>query len=175
MENKYKPNAREVLTELYRFAKEEELPRIEKSTKEFLKYLMGTAAVLTLSPYAIPTVRRLAMEGQPCTDNTPINNPIPDNNTSVTIPDNVVSNTHAENWGIGLGLISGIAIDTGQVLGVYYAAQHGHYEVLFIPVATNVASGLYELGRKVYKKAEQRVVASKTDRNNLEKLADSTN
>ena len=57
--------------------------------------------------------------------------------------------------GICSGLVVGVG---GQLSGYVYALEKGYPEVLLIPVATNVASGAYEIGRKMYNNARQRVL-----------------
>lgn len=64
-------------------------------------------------------------------------------------------------YGIGFGMVAGV---TGLL---EYAAFHepinSNPQYLAIPLATNVLSGLYELGRKAYRKTRERLVRRHQD------------
>ncbi|MEI7718245.1 MAG: hypothetical protein WCI72_00120 [archaeon] len=187
MENQYKPKAKEVFGEIYesvadKFSKEnlrkkematqDSLRHARNIAKDFTREFMASVGVINLGPYMMASTKRVfASDRQPIQNNTSQNTLIPDNNVRTCY----VPSASAERYGLSTGVFAGLVLGLGQFIGYNYALKYGHYEVLFIPVATNVASLVYEQGRKVYKRAEQRVVESKTNKCNLEKLLDSTN
>lgn len=65
--------------------------------------------------------------------------------------------TIAEDCGAFTGLVAALAVNVGQVYLYSSLANNEHPEVLAIPVATNVVSGMYELVRSSYKNAYSRL------------------
>jgi len=61
----------------------------------------------------------------------------------------------------GAGVLFGVVGYFVQLSLYCYACQKGHPEVLAIPVATNLASALYEKGRKVRKMLEDKITGAK--------------
>ena len=49
--------------------------------------------------------------------------------------------------------------------GYYYAVKKGYPELLPIPIVTNVASGVYEITRTMYKRAKQRLLEENLSKN----------
>ena len=141
MAEKYEPSRREICAELWCEFKDLSKKIISgtgKSLKEFGSLASLGGAVMVVSPYAIPTAVRVFRE-------------IKDDDGSNKI-------SLAGTVGAYIGLYCGLAADTGQVFGYAYVADRGYPEAFAIPIATNVISGVYELGRKAYKNARQNVV-----------------
>ncbi len=65
------------------------------------------------------------------------------------------------------GLVGGISLLMPQTIG-YILLRQEYPELLLIPLATNVFSGAYELGRYQYEKARDRLIES--NKKNLSKL-----
>ena len=64
----------------------------------------------------------------------------------------------SQNARIGVGFGLGVVTYLGEFIGYAYAATDDHPELLAIPVATNILSGVYEVGRMQYNKARERLV-----------------
>ncbi len=142
MTSDYNPTRREVLEEMARGVfNRDNLKDIGVKLKQTGEGFISMNVFLNICPYILPTTIQGVRE--------------------VSQTEN--KNSRAENVGLSIGLVTGLALDAAQVIGYKYAIQHDHSEALLIPVITNVASGVYEVGRKMYTKAKQRLL----DRNNL--------
>jgi len=148
MTDEYQSTRKEVLSEILngvrsgvrsKFTKEN-ASKVGKSLKDFGAYAVGTGGRMLAFLYIAPTVVRI------------IRDPKPDKPDSDSSP----YYSSAEIIGGYTGTIGGIVADFGQVVGYTYAATEDHPEFLLIPVATNVASGVYEIGRKIYSDAKER-------------------
>jgi len=140
MTDEYQPTRKEVLSETWNGVRSkftrENASKFGKSLKAFSEYTLGIGSLMLAIPYIVPTAVR--------------NFRNVDENTSKT--------TLAEDIGGYTGTACGILADIGQLGGYYYVAKEGYPEFLLIPVATNLASGIYEIGRKMYNDAKQRVL-----------------
>lgn len=79
----------------------------------------------------------------------------------------------AEQPGVGsfistcTGMLTGITISTIGSELIYISVLKSDYpEIALLPIATNVLSGLYELGRGSYKNAEKRLIKKRKAENN---------
>lgn len=140
MTKNYEPTKREIRTEILRdlrgLLSKENLSRTGKSLKKFGAFAGGVCGAIIVIPYCIPTAIRGLRETESQTG-------------QLTLAENVAGWT---------GAIPGAAIDVVQGCGYHYLATHNHPEVLAVPVATNVVSGLYEVSRAVYKNARQKLI-----------------
>lgn len=114
---------------------------VSHSLKYFGQGLYGT----TIAPYIIPTsyrfMRNIAKE---CDEHPSKNtNPIGD-----IIGGLSGLATGVVGWLVSIGLYADISLNK----------EHPHPEILAIPIATNLASGVYEIGRVTYRNAESRLV-----------------
>jgi hypothetical protein len=143
----YKPTKKEVFNEILNEFKSKSIAKSKsitnraskagKSLKDFGKvYVVGTALMAGM-PYAIPTYARSFKEAK--------ENPS-------------YFETNAEDTGANCGFITGTMVDIGQFLGYVYAVSEDHPEALLIPLATNVLSGAYEIGRNIYKNTEKKLI-----------------
>ena len=132
----YQPNNKEIIFEIARGLgfNSNNLRRVA----EFLPTSLGAAAALVAMPYAVPSsvrmARNLAAEtgsGQPL---------------------------DAGQAGVFAGIAVGLSADIGQLIGYFYLARNDHPEALLLPLATNAASGVYELGRHLYISARDRLI-----------------
>jgi len=142
MEEEYQPTKKEVLGEMWdgvrsSFTKEK-ASKVGKPFKEFGNAGLEVGWTLLTMPYVIPSFVR------GCKDDA--------------VKPSYEFDSNAEMVGAYTGCIGGLVADVGQIVGYAYAVKHDHPEILLIPVATNVASGLYEIGRKMYGNAKQRVL-----------------
>ena len=140
MTKEYEPTKKEVLSEMWngirnKFTKEN-VSKVGKSLKDFGACAGGIAGVMLAIPYIIPTTVRDFRNSNGDTG----------------------GNSLAQNIGGYTGVFSGLVADIGQVLGYSYAVKENHPEFLLIPIATNAASGAYEIGRKMYFNAKKRVL-----------------
>jgi hypothetical protein len=133
MAEEYQPTRIEILSEIWNGVR-----RCGKSLKDFGKYARKQGELMLTIPYIIPTAVRN------------IRNAKSDGDLS--------KYSLAKNIGGITGVIGGLVADIGQVVGYGYAVKEDHPEFLLIPVATNVASGVYEIGRKMYANARERVL-----------------
>jgi hypothetical protein len=141
MADEYQPTKREVLSEIWNGVRSkftrENTSNVGKSLKDFVgMYAVGTAFMVGM-PYAIPTYARGFKNHE---------------NSDYDLEMN------AQIVGEIGGIVTGVVADIGQVVGYGYAVKEDHPEFLLIPVATNIASGVYEIGRKMYNNARQRVL-----------------
>ena len=144
MDKAYKPKKKEVLGEVLNGVKDkftrEKMKIREKLTKDYLSNFAQGFLVTCAIPYLLPRVVREFKEGP--------YDPNPRKNTSIK--------DRGFNDGVGLGLVGWI----GQAVGYGTIVNKTHRpEILLIPFATNLTSGAYELGRKMYKKAESRLIS----------------
>ncbi len=102
--------------------------KIKENLKATGANILEAAHFFAFAPYILPTVKRIGREVRE--DKSP-----PQFNI-----------TH--NIGYPLGAVVGFALDYVQALGYIYAVRNDHYEVLAIPVATNIISALYEKSRR---------------------------
>ena len=109
--------------------------------KEFVQFGLGITGILTVSPYIIPTSIRFMKEVSATYDPTS------------TTYDPTTSETTAQDVGGLLGLFIGAFVDVAQLHAYSQMVNNGYPEVLAIPIATNAASGIYELIRLRYKRA----------------------
>ncbi len=149
MEEKYRPTKGEVWGEVWNGIKskftKEKFSRTGKALKDFSEeWYEGTKGMVIL-PYVVPSVRRSVREYK----------------RDVKFPLWTVKDT-----GVAAGFVTGFVADMGQIIGYGYVVSKGHPEVLLIPVVTNVASGVYETGRSLYRDAKQKVL----DRHDAEGL-----
>lgn len=112
------------------------MAEIGESLKEFLAVAGKTTIYLTLGPYAISTFSRKSFDALVEAQKAGYcrYSPLPE----------------AAPFPTAIGVFSGVVIDLGQLIGYAYFAVNDHPEVLAIPVATNVLSKMYELGRSTY-------------------------
>jgi hypothetical protein len=96
--------------------------------KGFLGAYLRSAFMSTLTPYAIPTRVRQIKEIK------------------------YFKTTNAEDLGIFLGFLTGVI---SNVFVVYDVLKSEHNELLYIPLATNILSGVYEFTKPIYKKAKE--------------------
>lgn len=155
MPEEYKPTKKEIAKEMASGARDflrpsrimertpersqvrDTLARTGRDIGEFSSYFFQIAGLIMVAPYIIPTAVRSLWEI--------IDEPVGDYSV-------------AQNMGGNVGAWTGIVLDVGQVGGYVYAAREGHPEALLIPVATNTASGVYELGRMGWNNARQRLL-----------------
>jgi hypothetical protein len=107
--------------------------------RTFFKDAIGTAFVMAASPYIIPTCARWMNE-----------------NDELSMLYGQEKLSPAENAGTGTGVYLGLAIDIAQFIGYGFAVGNNMLEVLLFPVATNVLSGIYEAGKYIKEKKEER-------------------
>ncbi len=143
MVENYNPTRKEVLREAFSGVN-------LKNTRSKLKQVGGDfiamASISSLCPYIIPTTVRLHRDIESLGEKVEID--------------------VADYIGLSAGLIAGVGSYIVQVGGYLYAVEHDHPEALLIPVATNVVSGVYEVGRKIYNNARQKIL----DKHNAEGL-----
>jgi len=138
MEENYNPSGKEVLKEIHSMITSK---FTKKSLKEFaFSSVKITRDVLALT-YAAPTMYR-------------------------KVKNNKEGETSLAEWVGGFtGLAIGLAADVGTVLEYHYNLKQSHPNLWLIPVATNLASGGYEIGRKLYKDAKQRALDKRNGKN----------
>ena len=124
MTENYNPSRKEVAFEV--------MKDIGNDLKETGMNVAEVASLFALGPYVCPTVRRFFSEGD------------------AKIEINKLNFTHC--IGYTVGCIAGFALDFAQALGYVYAVRNNHSEVLLLPIATNVASLLYEKSKKAREK-----------------------
>jgi len=148
----YEPTRREIYQEMERgfwslMTKELITPEVKKAASNSLTSLIESAKtmesvflVLNITPYIIPTGVREIKDMR-------INDGSPPKKLTVS-----------EKIGFTTGLITGFTGDLVQ-LGLYSAlVATNHPEALLIPFTTNLASGAYEIGRKGYRNARERLI-----------------
>jgi len=143
MAEEYQPTRKEVFGEMVNEVKQyfsgDNLKNIGTKLRQTGQHFLKMTGAISLFPYVLPTTVRI----------------IKDTKTSSSYKTGVDA-TH--NVGFPAGFVAGIGLDIAQVMGYYSAVKHDHPEALLIPVVTNVASGVYEVGRSMYKNARQRVL-----------------
>lgn len=152
MTEKYEPSNKEVYAEMWYGIKDllkRNLPKTIRLLKDFGVYSGDIAVKVALAPYAIPTGVRKIEESES------------DGRVSKDWDDYSL----AQKVGSWAGAYGGIAIDIGQIVGYYLLAKNDHPEALAIPVATNLISGVYELGRLSYRNARQRILEGPDNKN----------
>ena len=136
MGENYNPNGREIVTEMLKdvgqYFNRNNLEKIGGKLKETGQHFLWTAGTVTVSPYILPTVVKSFRDSNTSSDETQLD---------VTY-----------HVGCGTGLITGLAIDIGQIIGYGHAVNNDHPEVLAIPVVTNIASALYEKAKSTKEK-----------------------
>ena len=145
MPEDHKPTTREILEELCLIPSVNILT-MAKSVKEFVTMMIADGLIWATAPYYLPTAVRLHRQEQ----------------------GHPFQGTSIEYTGGMIGACLGFAADGGQLYAYSNLVIHDHPEALAIPAATNVISGMYELGRVVYKRgraaymnARQRLVESR--------------
>lgn len=144
----YEPSKKEVRAQMFKDVKSfgKKVSNI-RNIKDFSVSLIGSTFVTGTYPYIIPRVYRAFKE----------------HTSSCTSQQN-----RAEEYGMGPGIVLGICSWFAQMWGYGYLASKGHAKALLIPLATNLASGIYELGAKWKKNARERVRYTKGLEDNLE-------
>ena len=135
MAEDYKPSKKEVIGVIIDGVKNKipsyDISKIGDSIKEFSLATSAGIAILLTAPYIIPHFIR----------NT--------KNVKINIPGGV-------DTGGYFGTTLGVASLIGQAAGYHHLSTvYDRPEWLLVPVATNVISGVYEIGRFIYNKAEQ--------------------
>jgi len=110
-----------------------------QSIGTFSKNLASVGALTVVAPYVIPREARCWMASFRRS-----------HSSSVGSADAAESLNSPESLGILSGLFGGALCNLGQVTAYVHLALDGRPELLLVPVATNVASGLYELGLLAY-------------------------
>jgi len=113
--------------------------KLIRTTSEFASSAIVAGVAMAFVPYFIPTAANKTDE---C-----LSNACPFENQKLSL---------AEKTGIATGVIVGGVLDAAQICGYHHLAKKGHPEVLAIPVATNVISGLYEWYKSAKKRVESR-------------------
>lgn len=126
------------MTEDYNPKRKEVSVDLVESVKQVGLSSLKTTAALNLLPYVLPTAKKFFKSKA------------------------LISSEIAE---YGMGAIAGIALGAAQIAGYSYMVEKGNSEILLIPIATNIASGIYEAGRGIYNNAKQKLLK----RNLLEK------
>ncbi len=139
----YNPARKEVFGEMINGIRQsfgkDNLKNIGSKLKQTGKNFLVGAGLLSICPYVLPTTIRGVKDLE-----------------SSSSEETLFDSTHHVSF--STGLLSGLALGVAQVMGYSYAAENGHPEALLIPLATNVASGIYEIGRSMYDGARQKVL-----------------
>lgn len=139
MREKYEPTRREVVREMARSLK---VSRANlKSLKNIAMDFVASATSTAFALYIIPKVARCIRSKE-------------DSSNS----EEVDFSSDIQEIGLYAGFITGVVSWSAQTAAYSYAARNGHSEALLIPVATNVASGVYEIGRFMYNRARDRLL-----------------
>ncbi|MEI6731734.1 MAG: hypothetical protein WCK90_03575 [archaeon] len=168
MTEQYQPSGREVLGEITdgitNGVKKVVNMNTLKSMGKAAAIIVGVPLVVNSLPYWIPTLIRLnkglssPAAGRNAENNNRNNNEPDGQNT------NEPSFLEKTAWAV---CVVGVPVSIiGQIYAYSYAIEQGYGKALLIPVATNIASGLYEIGRKVYKSAEKRLIEKRLHQNN---------
>ena len=133
MVENYNPTRKEVLREAF---SEVSLKNIGSKLRQVGTNFIGVVSAASICPYISPTAFRVWKEDK-----------------------SSGKNDVADKIELTAGLLGAIAITYAQAEGYLYAVEHDHPEALLIPVATNVASGVYEIGRKIYNNTRQKLIS----------------
>lgn len=133
MTDEYKPTRKEVLGEIGT-SLGKNFSNAYKRLTEFGGSGLFSFGVLLATPYCLPTAARKFRKFDS------------------------VEQTNAEIDGTTAGFVGGGMVTLLEFAGYNYLYRHDHAEVLAIPIATNVISGAYELGRVAYRNAKQRLI-----------------
>ena len=117
-----------------------------KETLSFGRGLLGFVP-MSLIPYFVPSfIRSITEDPHPKIESLSLENlPSIDEENALNL---------GVNYGIGLGVLGWVA----QAVGYYHFAfnqtipEDNVPEILLIPIATNLLSGFYELGKKYFMK-----------------------
>lgn len=140
MREEYQPSTREICAEIWHefdSTYKGDFLRAGNAFKQFGFLSVGFGGLIALGPYAIPTLIRTMNGERLFTDG---------------------KYPSVERFGSLIGAAIGVSAIIGQTVGYNYLATHDHPEALAIPIATNIVSGIYELGRKSYRSARQRLL-----------------
>jgi len=143
MTKEYQPTRKEVfgemVNEVKQYFSEDNLKNIGTKLKQIGETSLGMAEFTSLFPYVLPTTIRALKDAKTSLSGKTEFNP-------------------TYNVGFPAGFVGGIGLNIVQVMGYSYAVKQDNPEALLIPVVTNVASGVYEFGRSMYKNVRQRVL-----------------
>jgi len=153
MAEEYRPAKREVLGEMW--------GKFKSDFSDFSGAFVTVFPKVLVAPYAIPTATRVArsyFSGIPDAVSSA------EIETSESIPQDSENSDSvscekitAEDAGITAAIMVGAAAYIVQGIAAYdYAPENP--KVLLIPVVTNAISGAYEIGKRVYENAEQRMI-----------------
>jgi hypothetical protein len=143
MPEEYQPTRKEVFGEMVNGVRQyfsgDNLKNIGSKLKQTGGNFLTAVGLVSVCPYILPTTIR----------------GVKDAKTSSSGETEFDATHHV---GYSTGLLGGLALDVVQITGYSYAVENDHPEALLIPVVTNVASGVYEVGRSMYKNARERVL-----------------
>jgi len=135
------PSRREVYKEIFSRTKDK-LLNFGESVKEAGISTVAATSLIALMPYRIPTIVRDFREYD----------------ASGRLENGIWKKASSEKIGASLGIVLGLSSWALQAAGYQYLCNHGHSEALALPLATNVISGVYELGRRHYKKVRNQLI-----------------
>jgi hypothetical protein len=139
----YKPTGKEVFGEMVngirQYFSDDNFKNIGSKLKQTGENFLVAAGAVSICPYILPTTIRRIKDSKSSSNED-------------------IQFDATDHIGYSTGFLSGMALDFAQIIGYSYAMEHNHPEALLIPVVTNVASGVYEVGRSMYKNARQRVL-----------------
>jgi len=139
MAEEYKPSRREVLSQMGKDVKglAKTISNSGKQIKDFAKgFAVISGTIATFPYYILKDIRAITEESKP----------------EKEVP-------QAKFAGGVCGFFTGIGFLAAQMYGYYYAIENEHSEVCLLPLATNIVSGAYELGRMWYRSAADKVKA----------------
>ena len=153
MKKEYNPKRKEILSEVWKGFRDESIQKnvsklgkslkqnvskLKKPFKEFNHLALGISAFLSIGPYMIPSTTRVLIE----------------------TPSSQWSLSRSENFGGDVGIVGGVLINICQYSFYANTIEKGHPEFLLIPATTNIVSGVYEIGRRIYNNAKKRVIGN---------------
>ena len=162
----YKPSTKTVLSRIvsdtFSSRTVQKLTRGSLMTVRSLGYFIGytvsvtgMAVAVTTVPYLIPTAVRKS-------SNLDTKETTTDDNVKKKLKWWEPKNNFEDGFaltGCIIGGVAGLFCGVGGQIEAYIALYDaGHPEALFLPVATNLCSGIYEVGRAVYKKTEKKII-----------------
>lgn len=129
---KYEPTKQEVFREMAKIAAE--------GTMYFLGGLLISSVLFGTIPYYLPTSTRK------------MNEP--------SVPASTVSSPNPKSLDVSIAIGSVVALGSwvGQIAGYKYLYDNGYGKLCFLPLVTNVASGLYEIGRHMYNVTREELI-----------------